>query len=253
MIASQQSPVVQSLRTALSVVFTPFYGLVDSPVAWVKNSATEWPGYWFKARHLAQENEDLKAQILSLKVDLQRLQSLQAENAQLQDLTQSAAYEEKDSLLGRVLAVDTELYHDQIIVDKGQRQGVVVGQSVLDEKGLLGQVIQVASSTSRIQLITDGLSGVPVKVLRNGIRGILMGNGSKDILKLNYIPLAADLKVGDQLVTSGIGGHFPAGYPVAEVTVVVSPPGSLFLEIQAKPVANLKGANFVIFLRGKDA
>jgi rod shape-determining protein MreC len=240
----QQYAAFLSVRNFLSNCITPLHYIADSPIYLVRSIGDKL----VSQSTLLQENAALKVKQTLLEASVLRLAALEAENAELQSLSGHPVFQTHSFSIARVLAVDSTVYLSQSVINQGLAQGVFVGQIVADHKGILGQVIQVGVTSSRIQLITDTASGVPVQLLRNGIRGIAVGEGSRGHLMINYVPITADIAVGDDLVTSGLGGHFPAQYPLARVKSVHIQPGDTFLQVEAVPTANVMGANFVLLL-----
>jgi len=139
-----------------------------------------------------------------------------------------------------------------VIIDKGSSDGMQVGQAVLDAEGLFGQLVEVSSTTSRVLLLIDRDHAVPVQVTRNGARSIAGGTGSRDSLILENVPVSTDIMVGDLLETSGLGGRFPVGYPVAEVTSVVLDATSVFAEVKVRPLARTNQSRFLLVVFAVD-
>ena len=142
-------------------------------------------------------------------------------------------------MLAEVVAIDPDPFVHRTVIDKGINDGIKVGWPVIDAKGLVGQVVEAGYQFSRVLLITDSTHAVPVEVNRNGTRAIAVGTGSLDQLKLIYVADTADVEEGDLLLTSGLGGRFPPGYPVARVTSVYHDPGRPYALVKALPVAEL--------------
>lgn len=227
-----------ALRTSLSFVVMPLQYTVDFPFRIINLIQSNLSTHQI----LLAENTSLKGQQLLLRGELQKLIALENENANLRALLKSLPQgNQKVSRVevGRLLSVNEGSYSCEVIVDKGQHAGIYVGQPVLDANGIMGQVISVGPLTSRILLITDKRSAVPVENSRNGIRSIAIGQGAAAQLALINAPEASQIKVGDLLVTSGLGGNYPAGYPVAIVTDIKSSGAGLFSHILAKPSAHL--------------
>lgn len=197
---------------------------------------------------LREENEFLRSQLLVLSGRVQKFSELAAENARLRGLIDSTLVVDGRVLIAEIIGVDPDPFRHIIMLNKGADTGIYVGQPLLDAKGLLGQVIEVGPSTSRAMLITDRQHAVPVRVNRNGIRAILAGTGEFDQLQLLYVPESADIKVGDMLVSSGLGQRFPAGYPVGTVTEVKHTGGAEFAQITAKPMAEVDRSRHVLLL-----
>ncbi len=232
------------VRKVLSAVAAPIQYAVDWPVQVV---VAIQDNFRFKQTLLAQ-NAELNAQLLIAQAQLQKSLALEKENLELRNLLQSANEHNEKVLIARILAVDSDAFIDEVVIDKGTPEGIFVGQPVLDASGIFGQVVQVGPLTSRVMLLTDPRSGIPIQVLRNGLRAIAIGNGETDRLLLPNLSVTSDIKVGDELVSSNLGERFPQGYPAATVTSVKTPPGSSFLIVSAKPTANLDGANLLLLL-----
>ena len=163
----------------------------------------------------------------------------------------SAAQVADKALAAELVEVSSEPFTRKIVVAKGSRDGVYVGQSVIDAHGIMGQVTQVASEVSRVTLITDAGHAIPVLDNRSGLRMLVFGTGDPDTLKVPYLTSASDIKEGDLLVSSGMGGTFPPGYPVAQVIKIVNDPNEAFLAISATPAAQLNhGKQVMLIWRG---
>jgi rod shape-determining protein MreC len=197
---------------------------------------------------LVKENLNLKAEQLLLKAQVQRLLAIESENNQLKALMHSPAQLKGKVLIAELLAVDSEPFTHQIVLDKGSNDNVFVGQPVLDASGVMGQIIQVGPLTSRALLINDSRSGVPVQVARNGLRAIASGDAYSGKLKLMNVSQTSDIQVGDVLVTSGLGKYYPEGYPVGQVKSIVKDPGLQFATITIEPSARLDSSREVLLL-----
>ena len=138
------------------------------------------------------------------------------------------------------MAVDLDPFSRRIVINKGTRDGVLVGQSLIDSNGIMGQVMTAGPVSSNALLITDPSHSIPVQVNRNGLRSVAVGTGSLNLLELSHIPNNADVRVGDLLVTSGLGGRFPSGYPVGRVVSVERDSGQPFTRVRVKPSARLE-------------
>ena len=178
----------------------------------------------------------------------QQFASLQADNARLRALLHSTALLRDDVLVAEVIGVSPDPVRHQLILDKGAEADVYEGQALIDAEGLMGQVFEVASTTSRILLITDPTHSVPVQVNRNGVRAVAEGDGSLDTLTIHHVSATTDIEVGDLLVTSGLGGRFPIGYPVARVDAVERRPGEAFARVTATPTAKLDRVRHVLLV-----
>lgn len=155
-------------------------------------------------------------------------------------------------MVTQVISTVNDPYSDQVVIDKGSVNGVYEGQPVISDKGVVGQVVAVAKLTSRVLLICDATHALPIQVLRNDIRVIAAGNGCTDDLQLEHLPANTDIRVGDVLVTSGLGGRFPEGYPVAVVSSVKLDTQRAYTVIQARPTAGLQRLRYLLLLWGAD-
>lgn len=223
------------VRQALSVVVYPVRVAVDLPFS-----------TWTKVREnlaardeLIAENRQFRRERLETASRIQRLEALERENARLRQLLDSTARVGSRSLVAEILAVDLDPYRQRLDLNRGLVDDVFVGQALLDAQGVVGQVVRVGTLTSEAVLITDADHAVPVSVNRNGVRTIAVGTGDSNRLRLPYLTNNADVVVGDLLISSGLGGVFPAGYPVARVVDVKRRPDQPFAEIIAEPASSL--------------
>ena len=231
------------VRSALSVVVYPFRLavstlFVDAPretVAWLSTRRT-----------LIRESEALRQQLLVLGSRIERLQELEGENRRLRELLESSARIEDRVLVASVLGVDIDPVSSGLVLDKGTQHGIRAGQSVIDAAGILGQVDHAGPISSTVVLITDSSHALPVMLSRNGLRSVAVGGGPTGELDLAYVPKDADIEVGDLLVSSGLGGRFPAGYPAATVVRVETARAGSYAEVRLRPLANLKRAREVL-------
>lgn len=199
-----------------------------------------WSAETFAERNdLLESNRSLRSQMLVLQQRVQQLSILEAENDRLRRLLDATARLDSSFLTASVISVDPDPFSIQVVVDRGVQEGVFVGQAVLDADGLFGMVIQANSFTSRVALVADVNFAVPVYVNRTGMRSVVVGTGELNSLEMEFVPDTADLVVGDLLVTSGLAGRFPIGYPVAEVIAIEHDPGEPFARIRAAPLARL--------------
>ncbi len=235
---------LEAVRATLSVVVYPLRFLVNLPVT---------TGEWFReslaTRHrLEEENARLRTQHLVYQAQLQKLDALRQENARLRHLLQSSFKVGERVLIAELLAVDLDPYRHEILVNKGSRAGVFEGQPLVDAHGIMGQVIHVTPFTATAMLITDPAHAIPVQDNRTGVRTIALGTGHLNLLRLPNLPNNTDVAPGDLFVTSGLGGRFPPGYPVAVVTQVARDPGQSFARITARPLAHLDRSREVLLV-----
>jgi rod shape-determining protein MreC len=235
---------LESVRAGLSVVVYPIQFTVDLPATlsdWFSESLAS-------RRRLREENQSLHTQQIMQQVQLQKLAALEAENIRLRELLDSSFKVGEKVLVAELLSVNLDPYKHQIVINKGELHDVYAGQPLLDAKGVMGQIVHAGPYTSTAMLITDTSHAIPVQVNRNGLRTIAIGTGTINRLELPYIPNNADIQPGDLLITSGLGGHFPPGYPVARVTAVQHDPGHTFSQVAATPLAELNRSREVLLV-----
>lgn len=235
---------LEGIRGGMSLVVYPVHVAVDSPGAigsWVlENLASR--------QALITENASLRAQHLLLKGQLQKLAALEVENIRLRNLLDSAFKISDKVLVAELLSADLEPFTRKIVVNKGTSHSVFLGQAVIDAEGIVGQVVHLSPINSTIMLITDPSSSIPVQVNRNGLRGIANGTGAMDALELINIPNNADIQNGDLLISSGLGGRYPANYPVAKVIQIRQDPSKAYATVLAKPMAQLSKMREVLMI-----
>ena len=232
------------IRYYLDSAISPLYYVSNFPLS----AFNELNDLSAKHQALLDENVLLKEQLQMQQSDLVRLDSLKKENDELRTLLGSPLRNDEYKKVAQVLLVDTNPYSYQITLDKGTREGVFIGQPVVDEKGVVGQIFKTAYNTSRAILICDSQHAIPVQVLRNGITMVAVGNGCNNDLLLDFLPNNVDIQVGDVLVTSGLGGRFPKGYPVATVSSVKVDMHDSTPVISATPTADLKRLRYLLLL-----
>lgn len=188
---------------------------------------------------LLAENRELRAKELEQEARLLQLASLEAENQRIRELLASSTQLKDRVVIAEVVAASQDPYRHQIVLNKGARDEVYRGQAVLDATGVMGQVIQVNPSSCIVLLITDPNHGIPVEINRTGLQTIALGRGDGQGLSMPYLPANSDVKVGDLLISSGLGGRFPAGYPVGRIRELKHSGGENFMEAVALPSARL--------------
>ncbi len=235
---------LQPLRTQLGLIVEPVYWAGRLPVRLWEGATQELS----TRSELTAENEKLKAEQLMMQRRLQKLAALTEQNVRLRELLNSAALVDDDVLATELIGIDPNPLTHRILIDKGERDGVVMGQPVLDARGLMGQVVEVMPYTSRVLLLTDTTHSIPVQVNRNGLRAIASGTGNPERLELRHVADTADIKEGDLLVSSGLGQRFPAGYPVAMVSEVIHDSGQPFAIVRAVPTAMLNRSRYMLLV-----
>ncbi len=244
MTLDHRSNYLEQVRAALATVLYPVQALVHLPV-----SASSWLGENLASREaLIAENTRLRSQNLVLRGQLQKLISLELENMRLRKLLDSSQRVGERVLIAELVAVDLDPFTRQVLINKGSLHEVHQGQPVLDAEGVFGQVIHVAPLNSTVLLISDLSHALPVQVARNGLRAIAEGTGDDTRLQLRHIPINADIREGDLLITSGLGGVFPPGYPVAEVALVQPDNTQAYATVVATPLAHLNRAREVLLV-----
>ncbi len=218
-------------------------------IASLPSDIKEWTVDFFQDRQtLRQRNTILEANATLTNVRLQKLHALERENMRLRELLGSSFRLNERVAVAELLTIDLDPFSQQVVIDKGQRNNVFVGQPVLDATGVMGQVTQVSPFSSRVILLTDPSHAIPVQVNRNGLRAVATGRGLGEPLQLEHLPYSADIRVGDELVTSGLGGRFPNGYPVGTVSAINYPEGKAFADIDVTPAAQLATSREVLLV-----
>ncbi len=235
---------LDAVRKSIGVAVYPLRVIVDAPVrVW------SWFGDSTASRNDMQlELARLKAERLLTNARLQKLNSLEAENARLRAMLDARAQVRDRTRVAEIMSVDANPYDHSLVIDIGTLDGVMDGQALVDANGVVGQVIEAGLMTSQAMLISDTDHALPVEVNRSGLRTIVVGTGTIDSLKLPFVVNNADIRVGDLLVTSGLGGTFPAGYPVAVVESVTRIPYEAYADVTAKPAASLGQVREVLLI-----
>ncbi len=230
-------------KKALDIV-APFYWLTDIP-----REIGEWGEKRLVSKEqLLQENQSLHTELLVQQHRVQQMAAVVAENTRLRQLLNSADKLENRVLVAELIGVAPNPMLHRVIINRGQDDGVYVGQPVVDASGLVGQVVEIGSTTSWVMLITDTSHALPVQINRNGSRLIAEGRGNLYQLALRHVPNNFDIQVGDLLVSSGLGKRFPSGYPVAVVESVKPNKSSPWAEVLAKPLAELNRNRHVLLV-----
>lgn len=235
MVADHRQHRLAAIRDGIATLAYPIQWAVQAPVqAW---SAMR-ESFATKTR-VEAENVKVASDNLVLRLRLLRYESLEQENQRLRAVRESSTRVVQRSLVAEILRVDLDPFRQRVLVNKGTRAGIFRGQAVIDAAGIYGQVTRTGPISAEIILITDPEHAIPVQVNRTGARSIALGTGRAGLLSLPYLPQNADVIVGDLLVSSGLGGVYPPGYPVAKVTAVVRDPGQPLLAVEAEPLAGL--------------
>ncbi|WP_413721546.1 rod shape-determining protein MreC [Sodalis sp. RH24] len=236
------------IRTYMDTAVSPFYFLANGPRKMLDNVSETLAS----RGQLEQENHTLRQELLLRNSEQLLLGQFRQENARLRELLGSPLRQDEQKMVTQVISTSTDPYSDQVVIDKGLDSGVYVGQPVISDKGVVGQVVAAGKMTSRVLLICDASHALPIQVLRNDIRVIVAGNGCTEDLQLEHLPGNTDIRVGDVLVTSGLGGRFPEGYPVGVVSSVKVDTQRAYTVIQARPTAQLQRLRYLLLLWGAD-
>ncbi|KTC85423.1 rod shape-determining protein MreC [Legionella drozanskii LLAP-1] len=235
---------LDSVRSGFALLVSPLQYAVDYPVrviGWIQSLVSA-------KKALISENMQLRYQQAMLEAELQKLLVIKEENSQLRELLLTSSKASMRAMAAQILAVDTSISRQLVVLNKGKRDGAYTGQPVLDAKGVMGQVIDVGYMTSTVLLISDAKSAVPVRNNRTGERAILMGTNNMSQLSLANLPRTSSIEKGDLLVTSGLGRLYPEGYPVGRVENVKSIPGEAFIKVDVSPIALLNRNRLVLLI-----
>lgn len=235
---------LKPVRSSLSYVTEPVVSASNLPRMLLQGL----DGFFTTRATLADDNERLRQENLLLQRHVQQLAALTAENVRLRELLNSSALLDSSVLVAEIIAIDPDPTRAEVVINKGRDEGVHVGQPVLDARGIFGQVIGVGAGQARVLLITDRRHGLPVEINRNAVRAIAQGAGAAGELQLQYLPVTVDIREGDLLVSSGLGGVFPRGYPVGRVTTVKRDPAATFMSVVASPAAAISQSRQVLLV-----
>ncbi len=240
---------LESTRSALSVLISPIQRLAAMPYALWQQA-----GNFFitqsRQHDLIRQNDELKLQHQNDAAQLLQLQALEQENQHLRNLDALPIRSQFTTQLAQVIYAERDVFRRKVLVNKGADADVKLGQVVMDDVGIIGQITRVYPWLSEVTLITEKDQAVPVQVLRNGLRTIVFGAGDTSQLSLRYMPASADVQIGDVLVTSGIDGTYPPGIPVARVTKIERDPAYPFSNVTCLPIAGVDNHRHLLILSG---
>lgn len=232
------------VKWVFGTVMYPFQYSINLPERWFN-----WANESIASYHdLQVQNTHLQAEIFLLKAQLQKFTALERENASLRELLLSVPNQKEHLQVTELIAINQEPFVQEFIINQGGHFGVHIGQPVLSANGLLGQVISINPLTSKVLLITDSRSAVPVEDSQTHVRGILIGTGQPDNLRLINIPATATINPGDLLVTSGLDERFPAGYPVGRIVQIAKVSGADFDNISVKPTTDMNRVRLMLLV-----
>lgn len=233
-----------NIRLYLNSAVSPLIYAADIPSEMIKGVSKSV----ITRQDLQTRVKEQEEQLFLQQTQLLEFAHLKKENQRLRALLNSPVHADNRKLVAEIMTVNSDPFSLQVVVNKGALDGVYIGQAVLNEQGVVGQIVDVSATTSRILLISDVTHGIPVRVQRNDIRAIANGSGELNILSLPYVPHSTDIQVGDTLVTSGLGGVFPEGYPVATITEFTYQMGQPYAQVEAKPVVALERIRYVLLI-----
>jgi rod shape-determining protein MreC len=248
MAMDQRGQYVPRVRHLAGYLVEPLYYIIEWPVL----AARDVFGFFRSSSVVAGENDRLREQLLVLRGDLQRLQTLSDENQRLRALLDGAASLQFDFQFAEMVDVDLDPFSHRVIIDRGANQDVLRGQAVIDGAGVIGQVEAVQLHSATVRLISDPNHALPVQINRTGLRTVAFGMGDTGLLALTSVPREADVRAGDLVVTSGLGGRFPAGYPVALVQSVDRQEGQMFARVLVRILAALDRGREVLLIKTVD-
>lgn len=245
MFVDQRFTYLEQARSHLSLVISPLRYLVNLPAL-----SGAWVSEWFTLHNtLVKENQDLREQQRLLNARLQKMVVLEAENGRLRQMLGSSSKVSNEVIVAELLSVDQNPYRQLIVLNKGSVDELQAGMAVIDGYGVMGQVVHVNLSTSTVKLISDPEHAIPVQFIKSGLRTIAFGNGSTDSLEIRFLPATAEIEVGDELVTSGLGGRFPSDYPVAVIREIRQSETTGFKSAIATPSAHLDRSREVLVIK----
>ena len=243
-VSDGRSVAMIQIRNVLETAVSGLYYFANTPRSVLDGVSNNF----IDRQKLQIENTVLKEQLREKNADLLLLEQLKVENQRLRLLLSSPLRQDEYKKVAEVLTAEMDAYRQQVVINQGKNDGAFVGQPIIDEKGVVGQIISVGENSSRVLLLTDVTHAVPVQVLRNDVRAIASGTGHNDELILDNLPRKVDITKGDILVTSGLGGRFPEGYPVAVVETVINDGSSHFAKVTARPLASFDRLRYLLLL-----
>ncbi|GAA6184449.1 rod shape-determining protein MreC [Aliiglaciecola sp. 2_MG-2023] len=238
-----------SVKVYLNSIVSPLQYIASLPGQMLSSGAEKFSTH----KKLLEDNQQLTLQAMKMSEKLQRFDLLAAENDRLRALLGAPVSAPIQKMVTELMAVDNNPFSLQIIIDKGAINGVYEGQTVLDDKGIVGQIMEVGTTNSRVLLLADITHAIPLRNARNNVQLIASGSGQFDELILEHVAHSADIQVGDLLVSSGLGNIFPEGYPTATITSIVRDESRPFALVTATPIAQLDRLRYLLLLWPADA
>ena len=229
------------LRSYLSASLYPIQYLINLP----NNLQKSFYANFLNREEIISQNQQLKEENLNLKSQMQQIYRLESENKRLYKLINSKPKTENTYLFADIVSTSKILNKHQILINRGSRNGIKLGSSIVNADGIVGHVIRDQIFASEVLLISDLEHAIPVEIVRTGLRSIAIGTGEFNKLRINTLPTNSNLQKDDIIITSGLGGRYPEGFPVGTITEISREVGSPFLEVEVLPFANLKTINEV--------
>ncbi|KXO11261.1 Rod shape-determining protein MreC [Moritella sp. JT01] len=233
-----------NVRVYLNTAVSPLIYAADIPSEMLKGVSNTV----VTRRDLKKQVQEQRKKLFIQQVQLLEFKHLKEENKRLRALLNSPVHADQRKLVAEIITVNSDPFSLQVVINKGAIDGIYIGQPILNEQGVVGQIVDVSATYSRVLLIADITHGIPVRVQRNDIRAIANGSGELNSLTLPYVPHSTDIQVGDVLVTSGLGGVFPEGYPVATITDFTYQMGQPYAQVEAKPIVALERIRYVLLI-----
>ena len=246
LVADNRFDYLASLRQIAAVVVYPLQRIAAAPAS----IARRMGDFFTTHGSLREDNARLRRENFENAALLLQLKGLQAENRQLRELLAARKRIDIELAAAEVLYAARDPFSRKLVIDRGSQQGVRPGQPVVDDRGLVGQVTRAYPWLAEVTLVTDKGQFVPVQNVRNGLRAVLSGTGRDGALELRFIPLNADFRNGDELVTSGIDGVYPPGLPVARVAEVERSVDQIFARITCTPLAGVANHTHLLVVSG---
>jgi len=244
LILAQQTKQLQRVTDSLSFILHPIFVAVDAPSKaydWLAESTIDHST-------LLEAHRELTAENLILKAKLQKFEFIEKENTRLHSLLESSFKIGEQFISASLINVNLNPNTQTVVIDKGKRFNLFLSQPALNEDGVIGQIIDVKPLSSSIMLITDPNHAIPVEINRTGLRTIATGSGAQNTLLLPYLSHNTDIQIGDLLTTSGLGGVFPKGYPVATISALTPAPGEAFMRVEAKTIAKIESTHELLLV-----
>jgi len=244
MLMDQRGHYIPRLRSVMEAAFEPVFFIVS----WPSQALDEFKKDSRARKELIAENQQLSQQLLKVAGSVQTHAALEQENRRLRDLLEATRGKTYQFQFAQIRRVDLDPFSHKIWIDRGSKEGVIIGQVVIDGLGVVGQVEDTHQHSSTVRLISDPDHALPVQINRTGLRTVAYGSGETSHLLMPNVPLQSDISHGDMVVTSGFGDRFPPGFPVGEVVKVERDSGKTFATVYVRPFASLDRGREVLLV-----